>query len=34
VLDEVRDLLATHPAWHRPRVALPYITVCIRSTLG
>ncbi len=35
VLDEVRDLLATHPALAQATgVALPYITVCIRSTLG
>ena len=33
-LDEVRDLLATHPALvGRTGVALPYVTVCIRATL-
>jgi len=34
-LDAVRDLLATHPALSNGTgVALPYITVCIRATLG
>ena len=35
VLDEVRELLGTHPALAQATgVALPYITVCIRATLG
>ena len=34
-LDQVRTLLATHPALLGSRgIALPYITVCIRATLG
>lgn len=34
-LDEVRDLLATHPALvNSAGLALPYITVCIRATLA
>ena len=34
-LDEVRDLLATHPALaNSTGVALPYVTVCIRTTLA
>jgi SAM-dependent methyltransferase len=33
-LDQVRELLATHPALANSRgLALPYITVCIRATL-
>jgi len=35
VLDQVRELLATHPALAQaPGVALPYITVCVRATLS
>ena len=35
VLDEVRELLATHPALAQAAgVALPYVTVGIRATLG
>jgi SAM-dependent methyltransferase len=34
-LDEVRDLLATHPALaNSTGLALPYVTVCIRATLA
>jgi SAM-dependent methyltransferase len=34
-LDEVRELLATHPALaNSAGLALPYVTVCIRATLG
>ena len=34
-LHQVRELLATHPALaHATGVALPYVTVCIRATLG
>ena len=34
-LDEVRDLLATHPALaNSSGIAVPYITVCIRATLN
>ena len=34
-LDDVRDLLATHPALsHSEGIALPYITVCARAILG
>ncbi|HEX5144330.1 MAG TPA: class I SAM-dependent methyltransferase [Mycobacterium sp.] len=34
-LDEVRELLATHPALAQSTgVALPYVTVCIRATLA
>lgn len=34
-LDEVRDLLATHPALaNATGIAVPYITVCVRATLG
>lgn len=34
-LDQVRELLATHPALaHRTGLALPYVTVCIRATLA
>ena len=34
-LDQVRELLATHPALASSSgLALPYITVCIRATLG
>jgi SAM-dependent methyltransferase len=34
-LDRVRDLLATHPALASANgLALPYVTVCIRATLG
>ncbi len=34
-LAEVRDLLATHPALaNSTGLALPYITVCLRATLG
>jgi hypothetical protein len=34
-LDEVRDLLATHPALANTNgLALPYITVSIRATLS
>ena len=34
-LDEVRELLATHPALaNSTGLALPYVTVCIRATLG
>ena len=33
-LDQVRDLLATHPALAQSNgLAMPYITVCIRATL-
>jgi SAM-dependent methyltransferase len=35
VLDQVRELLATHPALVQSAgLALPYITVCVRATLG
>ncbi len=35
VLDQVRELLVTHPALAQtPGVALPYITVCVRATLS
>ena len=34
-LEQVRDLLATHPALaNSDAIALPYITVCIRATLA
>ena len=34
-LDQVRELLATHPALANANgIAMPYITVCIRATLG
>jgi SAM-dependent methyltransferase len=34
-LDQVRELLATHPALvNTTGLALPYVTVCIRATLG
>jgi SAM-dependent methyltransferase len=34
-LEEVRELLATHPALaNSTGLALPYITVCLRATLG
>ncbi|MBX7433054.1 methyltransferase domain-containing protein [Mycobacterium sp. Y57] len=34
-LEQVRDLLATHPALaNSSGLALPYVTVCIRATLG
>lgn len=34
-LDQVRELLATHPALAQSSgLALPYVTVCIRATLG
>lgn len=34
-LDEVRELLATHPALaNSTGLALPYVTVCIRATLS
>ncbi|MGE2737711.1 class I SAM-dependent methyltransferase [Mycolicibacterium vaccae] len=34
-LEQVRELLATHPALaNSTGLALPYITVCIRATLG
>ena len=34
-LEQVRELLATHPALAASTgVALPYITVCVRATLG
>ena len=34
-LDEVRELLATHPALaNSTGLAMPYITVCVRATLG
>ena len=34
-LEQVRELLATHPALaNSSGLALPYITVCIRATLG
>jgi SAM-dependent methyltransferase len=34
-LDEVRDLLATHPALaNTTGLALPYVTVCVRATLA
>jgi SAM-dependent methyltransferase len=34
-LDEVRELLATHPALvNTTGLALPYVTVCIRATLA
>lgn len=34
-LDEVRDLLATHPALaNATGIAVPYITVCVRATIG
>ena len=34
-LDEVRDLLATHPSLaNSTGLAMPYITVCVRATLG
>ena len=33
-LDDVRELLATHPALaNSTGLALPYVTVCIRATL-
>jgi hypothetical protein len=34
-LDEVRNLLATHPSLASSTgLAMPYITVCVRATLG
>lgn len=34
-LDEVKELIATHPSLANAEgIALPYITVCIRATLG
>ena len=34
-LDEVRELLATHPALvNTTGLALPYVTVCIRASLS
>lgn len=34
-LDRVRELLATHPALaNSTGLALPYVTVCVRATLG
>ncbi|QLL08466.1 class I SAM-dependent methyltransferase [Mycobacterium vicinigordonae] len=34
-LDRVRELLATHPALaNSAGLALPYVTVCVRATLG
>ena len=34
-LDEVRELLATHPALaNSTGLAMPYITVCVRATVG
>ena len=34
-LDRVRELLATHPALaNSSGLALPYVTVCVRATLG
>ena len=34
-LDQVRDLLATHPALaNTTGIALPYVTICIRATLA
>ena len=34
-LDEVRELLATHPALTNAEgIALPYVTVCVRATLA
>lgn len=34
-LQEVRDLLATHPALaNSGGLAMPYVTVCVRATLG
>jgi SAM-dependent methyltransferase len=34
-LDRVRELLATHPALvHTTGLALPYVTVCIKATVG
>ena len=34
-LDEVRELLASHPALaNSTGLAMPYITVCVRATLG
>jgi SAM-dependent methyltransferase len=34
-LDQVRDLLATHPALaNAGGIALPYVTVCVRATLS
>jgi hypothetical protein len=34
-LDEVRELLATHPALaNSAGLAFPYVTVCIRATLA
>jgi hypothetical protein len=34
-LERVRELLRTHPALaNSTGVALPYVTVCIRATLG
>ena len=34
-LDQVRELLATHPALaNSTGLALPYVTVCIRATLS
>ena len=34
-LEQVRELLATHPALtNSAGIAMPYITVCIRASLG
>jgi hypothetical protein len=34
-LDQVRELLATHPALaNAGGLALPYVTVCVRATLS
>jgi SAM-dependent methyltransferase len=34
-LDQVRELLATHPALaNKEGLALPYVTVCVRATLS
>ena len=34
-LDQVRELLATHPALaNSSGLAMPYVTVCIRATLS
>ena len=34
-LDQVRELLATHPALaNSTGLAMPYVTVCIRATLA
>ena len=34
-LDEVRELLATHPSLaNSTGLAMPYVTVCVRATLG